>query len=390
MFVELDELDKGEYFVALNFPYPRDHPVKESPSSGNEHHEHLIDDFNVRVAVYSSIKNIVIDDIPEDDNDVKEFFIDYIRSDAKKCEQSKYYFDEEGEKEAFRVPYFDQKSAYGYIYYENNSDGFINENITFYELLNVSIMPLLRKGELSSLKTAVDNTEEPKESEQFNQLQRRIDVNSKFTILEDIKPKKPVSQKQPLKVQVSIAPRSCGTILLEKSQEEARVDLDSNIIITYPIHTILSNPSKFPPTMTKVKYNNNFVDIYETIIEHNSGVLIRYRNKTKKLVFGSHIEFKELRNLKMTLNTDELKQEALDEQLRDAKEELVDDGVVNYSDLEPIDINNFKFKVKDPSKEVFLILEPGEVKFVQLEAVNIFENFEYSLDSKFTVNVHKK
>lgn len=388
MFVDIDNLEAGEYFVALNFPYPQDKIVKDEPSqSSTETNTHVMDDFSVRVGVYTGCKGVVIDDIPEDDNDVKEFFIDYITSDSKTKEENKYYFEEEGEKEAFRVPFFDQKSAYGYIYYENNSDGYIKELITFTELHNVSIMPLLRRGQLSSLKGIIDNSEEPNETAQLNQLEKRINVESSLVIVKEPNKKQPVSTKYPLIVEVTIAPRCCGTILLEKSDEEARVELDSNLVVTYPLHKVLSDQVKFPPTKNKIKYNGQLVDIYESIIEHNSGVVIRYRNKTKNLVFGSFLKFNNLKNLKIAINSEELRKEEL---LENSKKQNQTQEDLILAEIAKIDVNDFNMEIKDPNTQVALVVQPGEIKFVQLEVVDVFENFMYSFDSTFMINYSTK
>lgn len=390
MFVEIDNLEKGEYFVAINFPFSSEHPIKNDPSQGEDFNSHINDGFTVNVGVYTSEKNVEIDDIPEDDNDVKEFFIDYTKSHALSAkEEDKYYFVEEGEKDAFRVPYFDQKSAYGYIYYENNSDAYINELISFNELRNVSIMPLLRRGQLSSLKAAIENSEEPNETQQLNQLEKKLDVESKFTLVQDIKKGKEVSDKNPLIIKVTIAPHCSGTILLEKCEEETGVDFDSDILLSYPLSSIISDNVKFPATKTKIKYNNKAVDIYETVIEHNSGVLIKYKNKTKNLVFGSFLKFKELKNLKISINSDELIKEALKVQMKKIDEKEEDKDML-VEEAANIDVNDFNLEVKNPNTETALVCEPGEVKFVQLEAINVFEPITYSYDSTYMINLAKK
>jgi hypothetical protein len=394
MFVEVENFEKGEYFVALNFPFKTDYPVNDftdfdETEEKKDVNPTLHEAFSVRVGVYSSSKGIAIDDIPEDSNDVKEFFIDYVASDAQ-LSTNKYHFEEEGENESFRVPVFDQKSAYGYIYYENNSDGFINELLTFSELKNVSIIPLLRRGNISSLKGMVENSEEPEEVVELELLGKKIDIESKFEIIIDVDKRKGVSSKTPFAVSVSIAPKCSGVILLEKNQVGASVDFDSSIVITYPIHEIIKNHCRFDVSKTKVKYNNKSVDIYETIIEHNSGVLIRYANKTKNLVFGSLIKLGDLENIKIALNSNELKKEAFLESktLREeGEDELMDDESVLLGEDTALDCNNFNLEIKDPKTEVALVLEPGEIKFVELKATDLFESYSYNLESTFMINL---
>ena len=378
MFVNGD-FNKGDYFVALNFPFNNDYPVKDEPSYNDKRFSSEVFEFSVGVGFYSSSSGVVIEDIPEDNNDVKEFFIDYISSDAQSKE--KHYFDEEGEKDSFRVPFFDQKSAYGYIYYENNSDGFINEVLTFTELQNISIMPLLRRGKISSFKE-INKEEDLDNEEHLNILASKADLNSKYEITQDIKKGKKIDSKNSLQILITIAPRSSGTILLEKNSSEAKIDFDSDLVITYPLHYLLSDESKFKFVKQKVKYNNKNVDIVESILEHNNGVLIKYKNKTRNLVFASHLKFYDMKNISIKVNSDELLKEAQEIMKKDENEEL--------ETFEPFDNYDFNINIKNQLTECALYLEPGEVKFVQLEAENIFDGFSYCLDSTFYINLKKQ
>ena len=123
MFVELEEIEKGEYFIAVNFPDQYPEIVKNNNFEKNKHL--TIEQLSIRVGVYSSISGITIEDIPETTDDFKGFFLDYIR-DASRNVSNKYHFEDEGEKESYRAAFFDQGSAYGYVFYENKSEGFIS------------------------------------------------------------------------------------------------------------------------------------------------------------------------------------------------------------------------------------------------------------------------
>ena len=204
-----------------------------------------------------------------------------------------------------------------------------------------------------------------------------------------------ISAKTPVEIKVTIAPNTCGVVLLEKSDEQAEVDFESKLVVTYPLHTILNDTNKFNSVTTKIKYMNKLVDIYETIIEHNNGVLIRYRNRSKNLVLGSHIKFNELKNLQIAQSSDELLAETQVQKTTVGNEEasVVDDPNQN-SRLVTEDnfngLNEFNIEINNPAKESAVIVEPDDIKFIQLTAINEFDIYSYSYESSFFINLSKK
>lgn len=382
--IELEDIPKGDYYIALNFPFHYQEIVKTGDFEKNAHIE--VEQFSIGIGVYTSALGVTIEDIPETNEDFVQIFLDYVRSSSQNLED-KYFFEEEGEKNSYRAAFFDQNTAYGYIFYENKSEGFINELLSFQELENINIYPILRKGELKELTEMIEKTEDPEELKYLKKLESKVDVESKIDILTSKTKNFRISKKTPFEVKIRVAPNTCGVILLEKVDEEAKVDFESKLVISYPIHTIL-NSNKFSSSSTKVKYNNKLVDIYETIIEHPNGVLIRYRNKSKNLVFGSLLKFKELKNLKIALNSDELKIHELEVE---AKEEILEDtdNVRLATDENINNLDEFNLEVKDPKNEAALVVEPGQVKFINLETSDLFGTFSYSLDSTFFINLSK-
>lgn len=393
MFVEIDELEKGEYFIAVNFPSK--HPEIVKLGVTEEFNTHLnAETFNILAGAYSSVSGVSLTDIAEDNNDFKHFFLEYIRS-ASQALDNNYYFEDEGEKESYRTTFFDQKSAYGYIFYENKSEGFIKEILTFTELSNINVYPILTPGKLVSLQKLLETIEDPEELKHLQILQSKINLESTIEVLGKPKSNEKITAKTPVEIKVTIAPNTCGVVLLEKSDEQAEVDFESKLVVTYPLHTILNDTNKFSSVTTKIKYMNKLVDIYETIIEHNNGVLIRYRNRSKNLVLGSHIKFNELKNLQISQSSDELIAEAQVQKTTEGNEEAsLGEDPNQASRLVTEDnfngLNEFNIEINNPSKESAVIVEPDDIKFIQLKAINEFEVYSYSYESSFFINISKK
>lgn len=393
MFVEIDELEKGEYFIAVNFPSK--HPELVKLGVTEELNTHLkADSFNILAGAYSSVSGVTLTDIAEDNNDFKHFFLEYIRS-ASQALDNNYYFEDEGEKESYRTTFFDQKSAYGYIFYENKSEGFIKEILTFSELSNINIYPILTTGKLVSLQKMLETIEDPEELKHLQLLESKINLESTIEVLSKPNSNQPISAKTPVEIKVTIAPNTCGVVLLEKSDEQAEVDFESKLVVTYPLHTILNDNNKFSSVTTKIKYMNKLVDIYETIIEHNNGVLIRYRNRSKNLVLGTHIKFNELKNLQISKSSDELVAEAQVQKTTEGNDVTsIDNDPIQTGNLITEDnfngLNEFNIEIGNPNKESAVIVEPDDIKFIQLSAINEFEVYSYSYESSFFINISKK
>jgi hypothetical protein len=99
------------------------------------------------------------------------------------------------------------------------------------------------------------------------------------------------------------------------------------------------------------------------------------------------LKFNNLKNLRIAVNSEELKKEEL---LENSKKQNVTQEDLILAEIAKIDVNDFNMEVKDPNTQVALVVQPGEIKFVQLEVVDVFENFMYSFDSTFMINYSTK
>lgn len=357
LLVELNDISKGDYFVAINLPFKQSHYINKNLGnlSNSSYNPTLI------ISVLSDAKTIEIQDIPENKEDIVEFYNNYVSFDSNNRSENKYTFDEEGEPDSYRICHLDKKSAYGYIYYQNNSNASINEILTFTELSNISIIPLLKDGNLNELSEEIMLSEDPNLANQLNLLKGQTSLESKFEILKDCNMDVPISKKNEFKVMITIAPNTYGTILFEKLDEVSKINFESDISLTYPLEIILVKDEKFNISKSKINYQGKQVDVYESIIEHNSGVVIRYRNRSKNLVFGSFLKFSDIKNLRIRLTSDYF----IDENMRD---------------------NLFDYEITNKDSECYVCLKPDEFKYISLEAINIFEPFSYNLKCTYMIN----
>ena len=107
----------------------------------------------------------------------------------------------------------------------------------------------------------------------------------------------------------------------------------------------------------RLKYNENEIEIYECIIEHSSGVLFYYKNKTNDMTVNINVTFKEMKNLVFNMTSDDL---------------LLNDKISNSKNKE--NVKNVKIKVP-----------PNTNKFIQMISINIFKSFNYSFEMNYFI-----
>ena len=144
-------MEKGMHYITVSFPKIN----KNLPIHNN--FEFNQNEFNFRVGVYSTNKDVKIEEV-EDGNEVGDFIFDSIEYNS----EEKFYFAQEGETSSWRtIDFNNDRKDFGYFYYKNNSDAFIKERIEISSLQNVNCIPLLNGGYFMG-----KNGEEIKEEEQ--------------------------------------------------------------------------------------------------------------------------------------------------------------------------------------------------------------------------------
>lgn len=377
LYVECENITAGNYFIAISFP-SKSESIADVDDLEIQRKENLkieiISNITFRVAVYSPLEKLNLSEVKSLNKEFANFLKDVVIDLAKSNKTNIYYFQDEGEKESFRSISFERESgAYGYIYYDNNSEGFINEHLTFTNFLNINLIPMIGDENLERLDTQNEAyLEDQCERNAVELLKRSIKSESKVKVINVVPEGELISESNPIEILITVAPKSNCLILVEKYDEMSSIELTSNIAISYPMHFLLEE-KKFQSRKNRLKYNNKYVEVYENIIEHNTGVIFKYRNKTKDLRVSIHLTFDNLENLVIGMHSDQLKK----------NDEKVEDP---YASVDP---SKVIIDIYDPDKEVIVDLDPDESKFFELSTINVFESFSYNCEMDYNINLSR-
>lgn len=388
LYVQCLDMHPGVYFVAVTFPKSsRNFTLVERPEV-NENAK------NFRVGVYSSVPNLRVEKVSSGEgSDVFDFLFNMINNLAQENE-NKYVFSQEGENDTFRVINFDNnRNGFGYIFYQNNSDAYLKEKIKLTSLSNVTMVPILKDGYFMSKDKYNPNTSKQgsskKETKKYtkttkggkkieetivetitndeidyesnavskaiNQLKGNIIPSSIELITADNA--KAVSKLNPAEFQINIAPHCKGIMFLQKTEEEADLDLDSDICFDY-LPNIFLTEQKFNQKKYRLRYNNKAVQVYELITEHNTGVFFLYKNRSKDLKLQVTIRFNKHENLYLQLTSSDFEENEGKLRLREYKENA--------------------FRDDSDEDTVTLSIKPGQDAFFGLSAYDSFSKFTYS------------
>ena len=362
LYVECENMEQGSYYIAVTFP-------KESKNFElNNFEPKKFDKLSFRVGIYSNLKDAKIEDIDENEkNDIKDFIFNMISQLANENPE-KYRFANEGENSSWRVINFDNnRNGYGYIYYDNNSDAFLRERVKITSLVNVNLIPILKEGKFN-----IDNFTKEEENEiDYEEDSRKlamenlkdIKLDSSTEIIDADKGKE-VSEKNPVIVQFNIAPHSKCIVFLQKSDDEADIDMISDITFDYLPNVFLTE-KKFTSKKYKLRYNNKPIDAFEVITEHNSGVFFLYKNRTKEFKININAKFTKCDNLYLKICSEDIK----------TKNNLI---LRNYS-------GNFRDDSKDPV--INIEVEPGQIGFFGLSSIDTFNKYNYVCDFDYLFSI---
>ena len=385
-YIECDNIEKGVYYMCVSFPkISKNNFLQEKPEFNQK-------EISFRIGVYSSIKDIKFNPI-EDKAEIEDFLYYTILNTAEKNEEDKYYFAQEGEPSSYRsINFNNDKNGFGYIFYKNDSDAYIKERIEVSSLKNVNIIPLLKDGyfmldpntkeetkeEIKPKsknntfkgKKNITNTDNPDE----NKVNEKIDYESK-TISDTINALKGtklesyyeiIDQGKPPLIQFNLAPHSINVILLQKTGDEADIDLNSDICLDY-MPNVLLGEQKFLQKKYRLRYNNKPVEVYECICEHNTGVFFQYKNRSTDFRVKITAKFSKYENLYLLITSSDL--EKGNPKLRKSV--------------------NGQFRDDNDDNFVEIVVEPGETGFFGLNAVDVFEKFSYSCQFDYHFSLFK-
>jgi hypothetical protein len=398
MYVEIKDLKKGRYYIAVSFPAKHeDTHVNEPCSKGSKASSKssiVEDNFHYKVGIYCPIKNLKIVDLQGDKELEKcRDFLKDVMFDLAKQNPNIYYFSDEKEKDSWRSISFEKEAgAYGFIAYENNSEAFIHENLIFTQFENLNLIPVIGKADLKSLniQDESDLIEDPSDRNTVDILKSKAEKESSIKVVHAVH-HLVVSDDNPIEIMVKVAPKSKCLILIEKIEEDATIELNSKLALTYPNH-LLMDGTRFPQKKTRLKYHNKNVEIYECIVEHSAGVMLIYKNRTKDLKFSVKVNFSDFSNLILIQGQGENSSSNKQEIILTENSETREINEKSYANNEPqasINPVSVEIKVEDPTKETIVTLEPGQIKFFELAAVDVFESYSYSCQMNYHISLAK-
>jgi hypothetical protein len=186
-------------------------------------------------------------------------------------------------------------------------------------------------------------------------LQKSNKFTSNYEIIEGDE-NKPVNSNNIPIIQFNIAPHSEAIILLEKTDYESDIDLNSDICFDY-FPNIFLNEQKFEAKKYKLRYKNKPIEIYECITEHNTGVFFEYKNRNNEFKVEVTAKFSKFNNLFLNITSSDL-----------------ESG--NNIILKGVKEGQFREDTKENS--VTITVEPGETGFFGLSTIDCFEKFSYA------------
>ena len=388
-YIPAPEMEKGDYYMVVTFPKNNKNNLVQEKNEYNQ------TEFNFRIGVYSSIKDIKFTPLLDDKSEIDDYMF-YTLLNRAQSDEEKYFFAQEGEPTSWRTINFNNdKNGLGYIFYNNESDAYIKERIEISSIKNVNIIPLLKNGFFisnpSEVKSDViankedpnskskNNTHRSKKNldniDDNNKVNEKIDYESK-TISETINALKgtklestfeKIDEGKPPIIQINIAPHCQCAILLQKTGEESDIDISSDICFDY-MPNVLLGEQKFPQKKYRLRYNNKPVEVYECIAEHNTGVFFQYKNRSTDFRVKITAKFSKYENLYLLITSSDLENGGTAKLRKCVEGQFRDDNDDNF---------------------VELVIEPGETGFFGLNAVDVFEKFSYSCQFDYHFSLFK-
>ena len=375
-----------EFILFISFPYldkENNFELKKNFSINPERPN------NICVAIYTNICNrnndidnnknqnlinkkcILIEQIKNNNEKFEKIIIKSIYEKSK-LNSHLYYFDKERENDSSRsINFENEKGAYGYLVIDNRSPGILYEKLTLNEYENINIFYIIKSlnkkknsfnSDYSSSNKEIkeDLIDDKNTREIINYLIDEKYTNSYENTKINILPTKNIKEKgenSTYEILLKVGAKSVLILIFEKCDEFSAIDIRSQIVFKYPLYMIISEKKNNSINVNRLEYKYNKIEIYENIIEHNTGVIFYYMNKENKLKAKINIIFKNLKNLEIELTSDQLK---------------------NKNDINIYKDNNNTIIIE-------LNLYCLTNNFFSLKTKNIFDNFSYTFEMKYSI-----
>ena len=369
--------ENAEFILFISFPYFNKNETKiqlKKSFSINPKRPN-----NICIGIYTNIikenSDIKIESLNSKEN-IEKYIIKSLYEKSK-YNSHIYYFDKEKEKDSTRSINFEkEKGAYGYLVLNNNSNGALYEKITFFDYDNINILYFIQpfqknkfnknntKDLIMDLNTRkiVDNLLNDKYTNSFEETKINLNMQKQNdNLISNINN----NEKNPFDLMIKLGKKSILVLIFEKCDDFASINIKSQINFLYPLFMIISeNKYSNKSIWNKLEYKDKKIEIYENIIEHSYGVVFHYINKEKELNAKINIIFKEIKNLNLDINSDQLE---LINKNQEKNINIIRDS--NNDDIIGIEIN----------------INSMKNEFFALKKKNIFDNFNYCFENKYTI-----
>ena len=272
---------------------------------------------NICVGVYTDILKENADLKIESINNLENMEKYIIKSlyEKSKYNSHLYYFDKEKERDSSRsINFENEKGAYGYLVIDNRSNGVLYEKLTFFDYDNINILYFINQLNTKQKNNLYNN---PNNNTNIN-TELIFDINKREIINNLLKEKYINSyeetklnlislnnkEKSPFDLLIKLGSKTMLLLIFEKCDEFASINIKSQINFLYPLYMIISEKKINANITNKLEYRDKKVEIYENIMEYNSGVVFYYSNKEKELNAKINIVFKEIKNLSLDMTSD--------------------------------------------------------------------------------------
>ena len=337
---------------------------------------------NICIGVYTDILKENADLKIESINNLENMEKYIIKSlyEKSKYNSHLYYFDKEKERDSSRsINFENEKGAYGYLVIDNRSNGVLYEKLTFFDYNNINILYFINQLNTKQKNNLYNN---PNNNSNIN-TELIFDINKREIINNLLKEKYINSyeetklnlislnnkEKSPFDLLIKLGSKTMLLLIFEKCDEFASINIKSQINFLYPLYMIISEKKLNANITNKLEYRDKKVEIYENIMEYNSGVVFYYSNKEKELNARINIAFKEIKNLGLDMTSDLL-------ELKDKNGKKV--KIIKENDNNDNDNDDIVSGIE-------IELNCFTNVFFALKAKNIFENFSYSFENKYTI-----
>ena len=354
LYVECKNMTRGHYYIGVAFPLSTGNIVQ--PEIDNRDIN-----TNYRVCVYTSSNDVTLENVDESEGQFRnKFLFDLMGCDADN--EEKEDFAKEGEPDSWRIISFENdKRGFGYIQYQNNSDAYLKEKFVFKNLKNISIIPYLQDGFFiqPEANQPKDFGDKPAEEVDF-------ESDTIISVINNLKGSRLESsyniirERNPLTIQFNVAPHSNCIILLQKTSEDVDINFDSDICFDY-LPNIFFGEQKFAQKKFRLKYNEEPVEIYECLTEHNTGVFFQYKNRTNNLRVEIKAVFSKFENLYCNLSSSDLNEK----------------NEIRFREY------NGKFRDDQDENSVTILVKPGETGFFSLNTIDNFKKYAYLCDFEY-------